>query len=106
MSGGALGLRILSNLCDRRRVRSTCRVHARDLLLTRASSGKSSRPPPPDLAGEEIIDRYALLVPAGTPAGDYTVQVGLYDWRTGVRLPLDAPGAPEHLILGTIRTVP
>src|SRR5690606_4912619 len=32
LSGGRLGLRILSNLCDRRRVRTTCRVHARDLL--------------------------------------------------------------------------
>ena len=57
LSGGSLGLRILSNLCDRRRVRSTCRVHARELLLTRGGSGNSSRPPPPDMAGEEIIDR-------------------------------------------------
>jgi hypothetical protein len=65
-----------------------------------------TRPTTTWAVGEEIVDRYALLVPAGTPAGDYTVQVGLYDWRTGVRLPLDAHGAPEHLILGTIRTVP
>src|SRR6187399_942204 len=57
LSGGSLGLRILSNLCDRRRVRSTCRVHARELLLTKSGSGNSSRPPPPDLAGDEIIDR-------------------------------------------------
>src|SRR5687767_3438385 len=28
LTGGVLGLRILSNLCDRRRVRATCRVHA------------------------------------------------------------------------------
>ena len=65
-----------------------------------------TRPTTTWAVGEEIVDRYALLVPAGTPAGDYTVQVGLYDWRTGARLPLDAPGAPEHLILGTIRIVP
>src|SRR5688572_13061703 len=34
LSGGTLGLRILSNLCDRRRVRVRCRVHPRDLGLT------------------------------------------------------------------------
>ncbi len=55
LSGGRLGLRILSNLCDRRRVRTTCRVHARDLLL-RSQSGKSSYPPPPELDGAAIID--------------------------------------------------
>lgn len=57
LSGGKLGLRILSNLCDRRRVRATCRVHERELLLNKAGSGNSSRPPPPDLDGSEIIDR-------------------------------------------------
>jgi hydroxymethylglutaryl-CoA reductase len=31
---GKLGLRILTNLCDRRRVRVTCRVHAKDLAVT------------------------------------------------------------------------
>ena len=55
LSGGKLGLRILSNLCDRRRVRTTCRVHARELLL-RSQSGKSSYPPPLDLDGGAIID--------------------------------------------------
>ncbi len=65
-----------------------------------------TRPTTTWAVGEEIIDRYALLVPAGTPAGDYVVQVGLYHWQTGQRLPLDQPEAPQHLILGTIRTVP
>ena len=36
LSGGTLGLRILSNLCDRRRVRVTCRVHANELALERS----------------------------------------------------------------------
>jgi hydroxymethylglutaryl-CoA reductase len=45
IAGGRLGLRILSNLCDRRRVRVTCRVHAADLVQApRAPSGSS--PPP------------------------------------------------------------
>jgi hydroxymethylglutaryl-CoA reductase len=38
VAGATLGLRILSNLCDRRRVRATCRVHARDLAFGRAGS--------------------------------------------------------------------
>ncbi len=33
LSGGRLGLRILTNLCDKRRVRVTCRVHAPDLVV-------------------------------------------------------------------------
>ena len=32
IAGGKLGLRILSNLCDRRRVHATCRVHALELV--------------------------------------------------------------------------
>lgn len=35
LSGGRLGLRILTNLCDRRRVRVTCRAHAADLAIGR-----------------------------------------------------------------------
>jgi len=37
-----LGLRILSNLCDRRRVHVSCRVHARDLAFGRAPSQPES----------------------------------------------------------------
>lgn len=45
---GNLGLRILSNLCDRRRVRVTCRVHQNDLQKSqdaRSSSPELSAPP-------------------------------------------------------------
>ncbi len=59
LSGGTLGLRILSNLCDRRRVRTTCRVHARELVLSRPGPGNSSRPPPPDYDEGEIVDLVA-----------------------------------------------
>ena len=61
MTGGVLGLRILSNLCDRRRVRVTCRVHARELVFGRdkkseapGSAPSSSAPP---LEGTEIAER-------------------------------------------------
>lgn len=64
---GVLGLRILSNLCDRRRVRVRCRVHPRDLGLTAkdtapASGERSSEPPraaasePPPAPGEGWVD--------------------------------------------------
>jgi len=47
LSRGVLGLRILSNLCDRRRVRVRCRVHPRDLGLSekRERSQRQSEPP-------------------------------------------------------------
>jgi hydroxymethylglutaryl-CoA reductase len=65
LGGGKLGLRILTNLCDRRRVRVTCRVHARDLELPSAAA-KTRRGA---LAGSEIVDliveasRFAELDP-------------------------------------------
>ncbi len=64
LSAGKLGLRILTNLCDRRRVRATCRVHAKDLALP---EGSGSEPPRP--SGGEIVDliveasRFAELDP-------------------------------------------
>jgi hydroxymethylglutaryl-CoA reductase len=58
LSGGKLGLRILSNLCDRRRVRASCRVHARELTFREPANESSDRPPPPrPLEGSEIVDR-------------------------------------------------
>jgi hydroxymethylglutaryl-CoA reductase len=60
LARGVLGLRILSNLCDRRRVRVRCRVHPRDLGL--AAKGeraldrpRASEPPsePPRAAASE-----------------------------------------------------
>lgn len=73
---GKLGLRILSNLCDRRRVHATCRVHARDLVSApRAAAGAAAAGswPPPSREGEidgiEVVDaivsasRFAELDP-------------------------------------------
>jgi hydroxymethylglutaryl-CoA reductase len=65
LSGGVLGLRILSNLCDRRLVRVRCRVHPRDLgLSARATDGASEPPPPPSgegwLDGRVVADRVVL----------------------------------------------
>ena len=40
---------------------------------------------------EPIVDRYGVLIPEGTPAGVYTIEIGLYDFN-GTRLPIDAGG--------------
>src|SRR3954447_2345802 len=80
LARGVLGLRILSNLCDRRRVRVRCRVHPRDLGLTPPKSARpaardvdppsdpprlsASEPPPADgegwLDGRTVADRIVL----------------------------------------------
>jgi hydroxymethylglutaryl-CoA reductase len=68
LGGGQLGLRILTNLCDRRRVRATCRVHATGLELASAA-GPGSEPPRDRVDGSEVIDlvvqasRFAELDP-------------------------------------------
>lgn len=46
------------------------------------------------LAGETVLDRRGIPIPAATPAGDYTLLVGLYDEATGVRLPVQVQGSP------------
>ncbi|HYP88628.1 MAG TPA: hypothetical protein VEQ59_10750, partial [Polyangiaceae bacterium] len=61
ISGAELGLRILSNLSDRRCARVTCRVHPDDLLLSRSkpdASVPSERAPAsaPRLSGDAIAD--------------------------------------------------
>src|SRR6187549_1294083 len=73
IAGGKLGLRILSNLCDRRRVHATCRVHARELVSS-PRSAKSADPTSAaddmgELDGLEVVDaivsasRFAELDP-------------------------------------------
>jgi hydroxymethylglutaryl-CoA reductase len=68
LSRGVLGLRILSNLCDRRRVRVRCRVHPRDLGLAakgeRAERAAASEPPAAPgegwLDGRVVAERIVL----------------------------------------------
>jgi hypothetical protein len=40
---------------------------------------------------EIIVDPHTLMLPPGLPEGGYTLVTGLYDWRTGERLPATAP---------------
>jgi hypothetical protein len=41
---------------------------------------------------EIIVDPHTLMLPPGLPEGNYRLVIGLYDWRTGERLPATAPG--------------
>jgi hydroxymethylglutaryl-CoA reductase len=71
LAGGVLGLRILSNLTDRRRVHVRCRVHARDLGLSGRRADRTSDPPPGSkppsgdaalgwVDGKKVAERIAL----------------------------------------------
>jgi hydroxymethylglutaryl-CoA reductase len=71
LANGVLGLRILSNLTDRRRVRVRCRVHARDLGLAGKRNERASDPPPGSkppsgdaalgwVDGKKVAERIAL----------------------------------------------
>jgi hypothetical protein len=54
--------------------------------------------------GETVVDNHGLLVPAGTPAGDYTLLLGLYPLSdAGTRLPIQtAEGVVDAFPLATI----
>ncbi|HSJ58910.1 MAG TPA: glycosyltransferase family 39 protein [Anaerolineae bacterium] len=54
--------------------------------------------------GDAVLDRHGLLVPAGTPPGDYRVTVRVYDARDLSVLPATfAGGSGGELSLGTVR---
>ena len=58
------------------------------------------------LPGEFLQDQLEIDLPADLPAGRYELLLGLYDERTGERLPVfdDAGGAPgDSLLLQEIR---
>ena len=50
---------------------------------------------PPQLwaAGEVFDEKAVLALPADLPPGDYPMQLGLYDFATGARLPVTVSGA-------------
>ena len=52
--------------------------------------------------GEEILDRYGLLLAPDLPPGPYTLSVGLYDPATGARLPISAGPQDSAIDLGPI----
>jgi hypothetical protein len=44
------------------------------------------------IAGQVIVDRHRVSLPALAPTGAYTLWVGMYDPETGYRVPLDRDG--------------
>ena len=66
ISGGRLGLRILTNLCDRRRVAASCRIALCDLADTRPSSNSNTAA---EKSGRDIAlliveaSRFAMMDP-------------------------------------------
>jgi uncharacterized membrane protein len=52
-----------------------------------------------------VADRQTLPLPPELAPGDYTLIAGLYDWQTGVRLPVTGrdAGAGDVAVLGPIR---
>ncbi len=52
--------------------------------------------------GERVVAEYQIPIPPDLPPGEYTLEVGLYDWRTGERLPL-ADGSGDAVVLGRVR---
>ena len=58
--------------------------------------------------GQAVIDRRGIPIAEGTPAGDYTLLIGLYDPITGSRLPLEINGNPagDALPLATVTIAP
>ncbi|MBN1956269.1 MAG: glycosyltransferase family 39 protein [Anaerolineae bacterium] len=46
-------------------------------------------------AGETIVDPHTIPLPPDLPAGDYLLVTGLYDWRTGERLPVTGTAAGQ-----------
>jgi mannosyltransferase len=65
-----------------------------------------TRPTPTWRTGEVIVDRYAIPIDSGAPTGTYTVEIGMYEPATGIRLPVlgrDGKPVADHVVLLSIR---
>jgi hypothetical protein len=47
-------------------------------------------------AGEELVDRYAFALDPAAPPGDYQVEIGLYDPKTGKRLDVTSTAGTDN----------
>lgn len=55
-------------------------------------------------AGQTVVDRHVIPVDAGAPPGAYRLEVGMYTWEDGQRLPVtskDGGAMGDHVILET-----
>ena len=87
-------------------------LNSSGVLVTQTDSQPLSgtRPTSSWKPGEVITDRYALLLPPELEAGDYQIEVGLYDLASLNRLVISQPGGAldqlDHLILGAVKISP
>jgi len=54
------------------------------------------------LPGEVVVDEYAIPIAAGAPAGEYSLEIGMYESTSGQRLSALADGekqAGDHILL-------
>ena len=67
-----------------------------------------ARPTSGWLRGDAIGDAYAIELPASLPPGQYTLEVGMYNPTTGVRLPVTIADRPagDQVELDTIQVEP
>ncbi len=56
------------------------------------------------VAGEVIVDTYTIPLDGDAPSGEYAVEIGLYRFDSGARLPLSIGG--DAMRLATIRVMP
>ncbi len=71
--------------------------------------GTGQAPTPSWIQGEVITDAYEILVDGEAPAGEYVIEIGMYDASTGERLPIYMDGQRlegDRLLLGVVRVVP
>ncbi|MCB0063048.1 MAG: hypothetical protein KDE19_13075, partial [Caldilineaceae bacterium] len=67
-----------------------------------------SRPTDSWRVGETIRDNHGIVLPIGTPPGNYRLIVALYEQTTGARLPVMGEGLPmgrDYLEVGTVQVV-
>ena len=68
---------------------------------------KGTHPTTSWLPTEVVIDEYEIVVDAAAPAGEYQIEVGMYDLETMLRLPaFDEQGTPlpsDRILLGKVR---
>jgi len=64
-----------------------------------AEPQEGKAPTPSWVVGEVVDDEYAITLPAALPGGDYPVEVGVYDAKSGERLKL--ANGDNRLVLAT-----
>ena len=63
-------------------------------------------PAPMWSAGQQVADRYGLLLPPDAPPGAYSLYAGMYDSITGQRLRVTPSRTDDRILIGSLLIVP